>query len=245
MKDREIYRKLLTIYGRNIVLEALTDESLEIFRLHLSDSNRPSKQLQSMEKIAKKRGIEIKYHSKKELSFISKNAKQDQGVALDIVMKEALTEDEFLDSFDRFRLLAVDRVHNPQNLGLIIRSATAGNIDAILLPSKKGAPLVSPLTIKASAGTLFKIPIIRVDSLYKSLLHFKENSTEIYTLSSYAKTDYRECNYSKRSIFVLGNESEGVSKEIEKIATQSISIPMRRGVESLNVAMSATLVAFL
>ncbi|MEA2029437.1 MAG: TrmH family RNA methyltransferase, partial [Campylobacterota bacterium] len=51
--------------------------------------------------------------------------------------------------------------------------------------------------------------------------------------------------YGDKTIFVLGNESEGVSKEIEVLSTSSISIPMNRGVESLNVAVTASLLAFL
>jgi 23S rRNA (guanosine2251-2'-O)-methyltransferase len=237
--------KLLTIFGRKPVLEALSDNDIEVFRLHLSDSNKETKELKKILQLANKKGVEILYHSKRELSFISKNSKQDQGVALDILMKNFITQEQFLESFDEFRLLAVDGVTNPQNLGLIIRSATAGNIDAIIIPKRGTASLVSSLTIKASAGTIFKIPIIQTQSLVKTLKLFKKHSTKIYTLDSHAQKSYKQMSYDKKAIFILGNESVGVSKEIETLSDESISIPMRRGVESLNVAMSATLISFL
>jgi 23S rRNA (guanosine2251-2'-O)-methyltransferase len=135
-------------------------------------------------------------------------------------------------------------VLNPQNLGMIIRSAAAGNIDAILLPTKNAAQ-ISPLVIKASAGTIFKLPIIKTKSLVKSLINFKSKNAKVYTLSSHAKNDYKETVYTDQTIFVLGNESEGVTKEVEALSTASISIPMNRGVESLNVAVTASLLAFL
>ncbi len=236
--------KILTIYGRNSILEALLDNSLKIYRLHLSTSNKITPQLERVVRLAKERNIEIVYHTKKALSYISKNSKQDQGVALDIIMKGFLDEEEFIKNHNSYRLLALDGISNPQNLGMIIRSATAGNIDAIILPTKRSAQ-ISPLVIKSSVGTLFKLPIIKTSSLINSLKIFKKSNTDIYTLSSYAKNSYRDEVYSNRVIFILGNETIGVSKEIEKLSDKSISIPMRRGVDSLNVAVTASLLAFL
>ena len=244
LAKKSFFDKIITIYGRNAVLEALEDVSVSIHKLHFADSNKSAEQLKQMVTLAEKRNIEIAYHDKKVLSRISKNAKQDQGVALDIVLEQALSEEEFLANNISFRLLALDGVLNPQNLGMIIRSAAAGNIDAILLPTKNAAQ-ISPLVIKASAGTIFKLPIIKTKSLVKSLVNFKSKNAKVYTLSSHAKNDYKETDYTEQTIFVLGNESEGVTKEVEALCTASISIPMNRGVESLNVAVTASLLAFL
>ena len=244
LAKKSFFAKMVTVYGRNAVLEALEDKTLTIHKLHFSNSNRSVAQLDKMVHLAKQRGIEIAYHDKKALSRISKNAKQDQGVALDIVLEKSLTQEEFLAQNSSFRVLALDGIHNPQNLGMIIRSATAGDIDAILLPTKNSAQ-ISPLVIKASVGTVFKIPIIKVKNLAKSLEEFKKASSAIYTLSSHASKSYKDENYGDKSVFVLGNESEGVSKEVEALSTSSIGIPMQRGVESLNVAVTASLLAFL
>ncbi len=108
---------LLTIYGRKPVLEALQDESLEIFRLHFSESNRPSPELKRMAELARKRGVEIVTHEKGKLSRISKNARQDQGVALDIVAKNLSSPEEFILKNEKYRLLALDRITNPRNVG--------------------------------------------------------------------------------------------------------------------------------
>jgi len=240
---KSFYKKVLTIYGRNPAIEALSDNSLTIHRLHLANSNKPSKQLDKIISLAKARGIEIKTHTKRELSFISKNSRQDQGVALDIILDNLLTTKEFLNKNSSYKILALDGITNPQNVGMIIRSAVAGDIDAILLSDKRSAPLVSPLSIKASSGTLFKIPIIKSSNLAKSLREFKDSNTKIYTLDSHAKVSFKEIRVAKRAIFVLGNETSGVSKEIKELSDIAISIPMQRGVESLNVAVSASLIA--
>ncbi len=244
LEKKKFFEKVLTIYGRNAVLEALGDPSVTVHKLHFSKSNKPAPVLKQMEAIAKKRGIEVAYHDKQALSRISKNARQDQGVALDIVLEHFGNEEDFLSKYDSYRILALDRITNPQNLGMIIRSAAAGNIDAIILPTK-GAAQISPLVIKASVGTLFKMPIIKTSDLSKTLHHFKEKGADLYTLSSHAKKNYKEQYYGNKTIFVLGNESEGVSKKVESLCNESIAIPMNRGVESLNVAVTASLLAFL
>ena len=244
LAKKSFFDKIITIYGRNAVLEVLEDENITIHKLHLADSNKRVAQLDRMEKIAKERAIEIAYHDKKALSRISKNAKQDQGVALDILLNHAMSDDEFLAQHKSFRVIALDGIHNPQNLGMIIRSCAGGEIDAIVLPTKNSAQ-ISPLVIKASAGTLFKIPIIKTNAFLKTLQKFKEADSKLYTLSSHASKSYKEETYGQKSLFILGNESEGVSREVEAISNSSISIPMKRGVESLNVAVTASLLAFL
>ena len=244
LAKKAFFDKIITIYGRNAVLEALEDETIVLHKLHLADSNRANAQLEKMVTLAKRRDIAIAYHDKKGLSRISKNAKQDQGVALDLVLEKAVSEEEFLNKKSAFRVLALDGIHNPQNLGMIIRSAAAGNIDAILLPTKNAAQ-ISPLVIKASVGTVFRLPIIQTKNLAKSLENFKSHSTDIYTLSSHAQTSYKETTYKEKTVFILGNESDGVSREVERLSSLSISIPMNRGVESLNVAVTASLLSFL
>ena len=244
MAKKAFFDKVLTIYGRNAVMEALEDEAVTIHKLHLSKSNRDASVLEQMKNIAKKREIEVAYHEKQALSRISKNAKQDQGVALDIVLEHFGDEKSFMDAHQKYRIIALDGVTNPQNLGMIIRSCAAGSVDAILLPTK-GAAQISPLVIKASAGTLFKMPVIKTSNLKKTLEAFKREGANLYTLSSHAPLSYKDQAYSDKTIFVLGNESEGVSKSLETLCDESLAIPMQRGVESLNVAVTASLLAFL
>ncbi len=243
-QKKAFYDRVLTLYGRNPVLEALKDPSLTIHRLHLSRSNKPSKELEEMKRRARERGVEILEHDKAKLSRISRNARQDQGVALDIIAKNIMSPDEFISNNMNYRLLALDRITNPQNVGMILRSAAAGRIDGVLIPAKGTAPVVSPLTVKASAGTLFRLPILRCDRLSHALASFREAGAKLYTLDSHASKNYDEIDYPSKCIFVLGNESDGVAPEIVTLCDERIAIPMNRGVESLNVAVTAALLAF-
>jgi len=240
-EKKSFFDSVITLYGRNVVIEILQDESIEVHKLHLADSNKVDGAIKTITDLAQKRDIEISHHDKKALSRISKNAKQDQGVAIDIIAKSYKKVSE-IKNLDKFKLIALDGIQNPQNLGMIIRSCAAGNVDGIILPKKSSAK-ISPLVIKASAGTLFKLPIYYCNDLNEILGNLKD--TKIYALDSHAKSSIYDIKKVDKSIYVLGNESDGVSSEVEKLCNDSLSIPMNRGVESLNVAVTASLLAFI
>ncbi len=245
-EKKAFYDSLLTIYGRKPVLEALEDRDMPIHCVHLADSNKPGGIIRDIEELARARGITIKHHDKLALSRISKNSREDQGVAADLQLPRYQRLENFLQSWQpapRARILAVDRVTNPQNLGMLIRSAAAGGVDAVLIPEKGNAPL-SPLVIKASAGTLFKCPLVRCGDLAEALSQLKQKQARVYVLSSHAKSNLFELTGDQPRVFVLGNETDGVSAEISKLADDSVSIPMANAVESLNVAVTAALLAY-
>lgn len=242
LRKKAFFDALITLYGRNVAVEILRDHNVKIHKLHLSKTNRSDETMEEILSLAHARGVEIKYHTKDALSRISKNSSQDQGVALDVEAQNYRDARSITTDFPHnFRFLALDGINNPQNLGMIIRSAAASSLNGIILP-KKNSTKLSPLVMKASAGTLFKIPIYYCETL-SEVLPLK-NSTVI-TLSSHAVEDIHALKIPSRAIFVLGNESEGVSREIESLSSLRVSIPMHRGVESLNVAVTAGIVAFL
>ena len=245
LKKRAFFDSLLTIYGRKPVLEALEDSSLPVHKLHLADSNRKDQLIARIEQLAAERNIEIAHWDRKGLSRISKNAKQDQGVALDLALPRYGTAEAFLEEQrgTHFELLALDGITNPQNLGMIIRSACAGGIDGIILP-RKGCAQIDPLVIKASVGTLFKTRILRCDRLAPVLEKFAGIGARVCALSSHANDTLRTIDDAKPNVFVLGNETHGVGAAVEEACTHRLRIPMQNGVESLNVAITAALISF-
>ncbi|MFA0810040.1 23S rRNA (guanosine(2251)-2'-O)-methyltransferase RlmB [Microbulbifer epialgicus] len=249
LKKRAFYDSLLTIYGRKPVLEALEDPSLPVHKLHLASSNRRDQLISRMEALAEERQVEIAHWDRKGLSRISKNSRQDQGVALDLALPHYGTCEAFLRQYKNnsekkpFELLALDGITNPQNLGMIIRSACAGGMDGIILP-RKGCAQIDPLVIKASTGALFKTPILRCETLAKSLADFREAGARVCGLSSHAAMTLAEVSGEMPTIFVLGNETRGVSDTVAEQCNELLRIPMHNDVESLNVAVTAALISF-
>lgn len=245
LEKKRFFDSLMTVYGRKTVLEALQDPATCIYRLHLANSNKTAAILDDIVGLAKAKGAEVIFHDRQALSRISKNASQDQGVAADLQLRGYQHYEEFITQHQGkpYTLLALDGVQNPQNLGMIIRSACAGSIDGILLP-RKGAAQIDPLVIKASAGTVFRAPLLRCSDLKEALEKFKHKGALVCGLSSHAKTELKKFSPSGPCIYVLGNESEGVSREVEDLCDERVCIPMNNGVESLNVAVTAALIAF-
>ena len=237
---------MLTIYGRKPALEALQDTSLQCHALHLADNNRDGGIIAELIAQASRRQVEVRHHSRAELARISKNGKQDQGVALDIACPRFSTLEDLGSHFQTGkprRLLALDGITNPANLGMIIRSAAAGEIDGIIW-SRRGNAALGPLVIKASAGTLYKAPLVICPELPAALQQCRDLGASIAILAADAPQSLFDHRPAGHCVYVLGNESEGVSEAARALADTALSIPMENGVESLNVAVTASLIAY-
>lgn len=239
---KRFYSRLLTIYGRKPVLEALQNPNIQVFKLHLAQSNKPSGIVAEIIAAANQRNIEIAEHGRSELSRISKNSKQDQGVALDIECANWQWLDELKLGAPK-TLLALDNITNPQNLGMIIRSVSASPCQGLLIPLK-GCARLDSLVIKASAGTLFNAPLILCERLDKALAELRKQGFDVYSMEAGAKNQLGRFTPNDKSIYVLGNETHGVSEAVKQQCNRGLSIPMNNQVESLNVAIAASLVAF-
>lgn len=245
-EKKAFYSRVLTVYGRKPCLEALQDASLQCHSLHLARSNREAGIVSEIRKCAESRGVPIKQHDRDALARISKNGKQDQGVAVDIVCPAFNTLEHYLTTLPHApaqRLLALDGVTNPQNLGMIIRSAAAGKIDGIIY-SHKGNAALGPLVIKASVGTLYRAPLLICQALPQALRQCAALGVQICTLAANAPQSLFEHRPKGHCVYVLGNETEGVSREVAGLSDCPLSIPMENGVESLNVAVTASLIAY-
>jgi 23S rRNA (guanosine2251-2'-O)-methyltransferase len=240
MAQHPSHRHSITIYGRKPVLEALQSD-VQVIRLHIALSNKPTGIMADIMQAADRREVEVRQHTRRELSFISKNTRQDQGVALDLAAPHLLSIDELPE--DNMRLLALDGVTNPQNVGMIIRSVAASQTHGLVLPAKGNASL-GPLVIKASAGTLLHCRIYQCDTLDKAIDYLKNRGFVIYGMEGAGTLALNNLPTNTHSLFVMGNETEGLSAQTKQACDGLVSIPMANAVESLNVSAAATLVAF-
>jgi 23S rRNA (guanosine2251-2'-O)-methyltransferase len=236
---------LFTLYGRQAVLEALKDKSLQPYKLHLAESNRSGGTMADILQVAEQRGVPLAWHTRLALSRISRNGKQDQGVALDIRMPNLRQARELpgLAAGRPLRLLALDQVTNPQNVGMILRSAAAGGMDGVILP-KRGCARLDSLVIKASAGTFFRVPVFVCEQLPDTLRELADHGMQVCLMAAGSRQSLFGFRPRGSVIYVLGNETDGVSAGVRQVPHTTVSVPMANGVESLNVAMTATLIAY-
>ena len=233
---------MITLYGRKPVLEILLDPEASIFRLHLAESNQRGDTITQIRMLAQERDIDIITHPKEALSRISKNARQDQGVAIDIAPPKYQSVEQLSDNAGQ--LLALDGITNPQNLGMIVRSVAASPMNGLLLP-KKGCAKIDPLVHKASAGTLIKSSIYHCPTIESGLKSLRSKGYQLIGLSGGVDRSLGDIgNANGKIVFVLGNETTGISEPVLALCDELACIPLESGVESINVAMAATLVAF-
>ena len=140
------------------------------------------------------------------------------------------------------RLLILDNIQDPGNLGTIIRSAVAFNIDTVVL-GNTCVDLYNDKTIRASEGMLFKINILRKD-LSNFLEDLKNNNYTLYGTEVTGGKVLNTVTFSQKCAIVIGSEGKGISPEIKKLITQNIYIPMSYQTESLNASVAASIIMY-
>ncbi len=139
-------------------------------------------------------------------------------------------------------MIILDGIEKPGNIGAILRSCDASNVDLIIINSQK-CDLYNPNVIRSSLGTIFSQKIISLDN--KSTLDFlKKNDIKVYATYLNAKKSIQSVNYNSSSAIIVGSENLGISKFWINNSDELIKIPMLGSIDSLNVSVSAAIVLY-
>ena len=136
--------------------------------------------------------------------------------------------------------VALDGVQDPGNLGTIIRTAVAAGAKGIFLLKGTVDPY-NEKCVRSTMSALCNIPIFEDVTLSEFYDFIKDNTIKTYVTSLDNAKPYHTISYAKRTMVILGNEGNGVSKEIIEMCDQAITIPMYGDIESLNVSIAAAL----
>ncbi len=139
-------------------------------------------------------------------------------------------------------VVVIDGIQDPGNLGTIIRSADAVGATGVLL-GKGTVDLYNPKTVRSTMGSLFHLPIAQGD-LGEWLPQAAAAGIQVASTSLAGAVPLYDCDFRPPTWFVIGNEGQGVSPEVDRLASQRVLIPMAGRAESLNAAMAATVVLF-
>lgn len=145
-------------------------------------------------------------------------------------------------STDGFYVL-VDKVQDPGNIGTIIRTANAAGALGVIV-TKGTVDVYNNKTLRATMGSIFKIPIIFEDENFKILNSLKKDGFKIITSSLDTKYNFYDVDLKGKVIIAVGNEGNGISKEIFELGDISVKIPMPGDAESLNVGVAASIMMF-
>ena len=139
-------------------------------------------------------------------------------------------------------ILAVDGVQDPGNLGTIIRTADSANLKQILV-SKDTVDAYSPKVIRSTMGSIYRVKIVECENLANVLDELKKHKFQIVSTSLDTENSIYDIDYRKK-VVVIGNEGNGVSKEIQDLSDYKVKIPMLGKTESLNASVATGIMIY-
>ncbi len=142
-------------------------------------------------------------------------------------------------------MLVLDAIADPGNLGTILRSALAADVDEVLLSAGCADPL-APKVVRSGSGAHFHLPV-RPKLTWEQIGEALAGAPAVrqtLAMDSHAQTPYDAIEYTRRTAIIVGNEAHGLSAQAEEFATERVSIPMWNKVESLNAAIAASVILF-
>jgi TrmH family RNA methyltransferase len=165
-----------------------------------------------------------------------------QGVAA-LVKLRPFTIENLLEQVEAKVLLAgVAGIQDPGNLGTIIRSAEAFGARAVLLGERTVSPFKAK-AVRASAGSLFREPLLRV-KMAETIALLKERGVRVIATSSHKGKPLHEADFTGAAMIVVGNEGAGVPHEVMALADDLVTIPHSPRVESLNAGIAASILLY-
>jgi 23S rRNA (guanosine2251-2'-O)-methyltransferase len=241
------------IYGIHPVLEALAGADVAERAVELlvqeGAQGRGPKQAHA---IARQLGIKVRAVPAQSLQRLCGEQANHQGVALRIGEFSYADPEALLlqlaapaqDPRPLRRVLVLDQVQDPRNLGALLRSAVAFGFGAVFIPRDRAAP-VSGEAIKASAGAALKVPVARVTNIARTIDSLKASGFWVYgAAGDDGKALPEQADWRRDVALIMGSEGEGLRALTRKQCDVLVRIPQRPEVESLNVSVAGSLLMY-
>ena len=225
----------MLVYGRNVAKEVLQNPK-KVKKVTLLKDFKEKEIISLLEK----NKIKVEYLDKKGFSKFDKYS--HQGIILDI---EDFCYTDYKDFFeiDNAKIIILDHLEDPHNLGAIIRTCEAAGILGIIIPKDRSVDINSTV-MKTSAGALENVKIAKVTNLVSVIDDLKENGFWIVGTSLKGNLDYRDVDYTGKIALVIGNEGNGMSKAVEDSCDYLTKIPMYGKINSLNASVAAGIMIY-
>lgn len=166
------------------------------------------------------------------------DTKTPQGVAAEVKFPEWEKSEQLTGT----TYILLDEIQDPGNLGTIIRTAEATNVDAIWL-GKGSVDPTNAKVVRSAMGSSFRLPIFS-RNLGQIIPQMQREGIQIISASPRAAKNYYQFQYAKRVAFLLGNEGRGIHREWRALVDDEVVIPMYGPTESLNVSITASILLY-
>ena len=232
------------IVGKHAVTEALRNPARNVLRVFLTeDSKKTLNRDNQNENLLK--GLKIFYKTKKELDRLcSKEQISHQGLIAEIEHVENKSIKDYINLHQdkkKITLVALEEVTDPRNIGSIIRSAAAFNIDGLII-KERSFPSESTLLYKSASGCVEHINIFEVANISTTLKYLKTKNFWICGFDNKGEKDFSKHDWDGNHVLLFGSEGYGLKYQTSKNSDFLLKIKMNKNVESLNISNSAAIV---
>ena len=228
----------MLVSGRNNAKEILKnfEKNFGIQKVYLQDNFNELDILS----LVKKRNLPIIYLEKSKMDALAKN--NHQGVILETGDYNYVDIKDIIANKDTCKIVILDHLEDPHNLGAIVRTVEASGIDGIILPINRSVS-VNETVMKTSVGALFNTKICQVTNLSNTIKYLKKEGFWIYGADMNGQ-DFHSASFANKSCLIIGNEGKGLQRIIEEECDYIVSIPMYGKVNSLNASVAAGILIY-
>ena len=231
------------IVGKHAVLEALKNPSRKIERVFLTEDaqkkiNRENQSLNLFKK------VNVFFKSKKELdNLCGRDETAHQGLIAEVEQLEEVTLKEFVNNNknNNLNIIALDEVTDPRNIGSIIRSAVAFEIDGLIV-KERSFPAKSKLLYKSASGGVEHLKIFRVSNISTTLRFLKTKDFWVSAFDVEGSKDFTENKWSGKNILLFGSEGFGIKRKLLENSDFRFKVKMSHKIESLNISNTVSIV---
>ncbi len=225
----------MLVYGRNVAKDLLK-KGKKIEKIYLQD-NFSDKEVISLIENQK---ITVKRLQKREIDNLCSGV--HQGILLFVPDYEYTDFNSFLKNNEE-KVVLLDHIEDPHNLGAIIRTCEAAGIKSIIIPKDRQVQ-VNATVMKVSVGTLDNVNVIQVTNLSNTIDKLKDNGYWIVGTALENSVDYRDIDYNGKIALIVGNEGSGISNLVMKKCDFIAKIPMYGTTNSLNASVAAGIMIY-
>ena len=231
------------IVGKHAVLEALKNPSRKIERVFVTEDAKKklNRENQSVDLF---KNLSVFYKSRRELdNLCGRDETAHKGLVLEVEQLEEITLKEYVSqNHDKnTNLIALEEVTDPRNIGSIIRSAVAFNIQGIIV-KERSFPSKSKLLYKSASGGAEHIKIFKVSNINTTLKYLKTKDFWISAFDVSAKKDFTENNWKGKNVLLFGSEGFGLKSKTLSNSDFMFRVKMNKNIESLNISNTISVV---
>ncbi len=197
--------------------------------------------------VAKDNGISVEFEIVRDDIFRKMSDTQTpQGILCVVKRMDEAFEDLIREAQRREEpglYLVLEDIQDPGNLGTMIRAGEGAGVSGIIM-SDKTVDVYNPKTIRATMGSIYRVPFCYVSDLHRCIKDLQECDIQVFAAHLKGEESYDLQDYCRSVAFLIGNEGNGLKDETAELADTYIKIPMLGKVESLNAAIAATLLVY-